>query len=151
MMDEFLEDRLVAGEEVLANAEITKAIYWPSIAVLVISVLFFVFVASNLGILFLVVSALMAGYAAARRKVLLLVLTNKRVLVRYGLLQMDIVDLHFDKLESIELEQMPTGMMMGYSRVVIMGTGNRYISIPYVSNGRKIRKAYNEIVLKDKD
>ena len=77
----------------------------------------------------------------------MLVLTNKRVLVRYGLLQMEVVDIRFNKIESVELERMPTGMMMGYATIVIMGTGNRYISIPYVANGRRIRRAYNEMVL----
>ena len=145
----FIQDRLVEGEEILNVAEISPYIYWQSIAVTIIAVLFY-FLAPNLGIYLLFVAGLTALYAAARKAILLLVLTNKRILARYGLLQMDVVDLHFDKLESIELEQMPTGMIMGYHRVAIQGTGNRYISIPYVMNAPKIRKSYNEIVLKDK-
>lgn len=143
----FIEERLIEGEEVIAEAEIHNGIFWQSGAVFLLSLLFFIFVAPQLGMLLFVVTLIMAGVAYARKVVLLLVLTNKRVLVRYGIFQMDVVDLHFDKLESIELERMPTGMAMGYSRVAIQGTGNRYISIPYVSNGAEIRKAYNEIVL----
>lgn len=147
--EDFLEDRLVKGEEVVKQAVIHGAIFWQAIGVFVLSLLTGAFVAYQLGILLLVVSGLMALYAYARSVVMMLVLTNKRVLVRYGLLQMDVVDIRFNKIESIELERMPTGMIMGYSNVVIMGTGNRYISIPYVANGRAIRKAYNEMVLED--
>lgn len=147
----FIEGRLVKGEEVVKSAVIHKAIFWQSIAVLIFAVLVGLFLARELGILLLIVAGLMALYAHARRVVLTFVLTNKRVLVRYGLLQMDVVDIRFDKIESIELERMPTGMMMGYANVVVMGTGNRYISIPYVANGRAIRKAYNDMTLGDEE
>ena len=145
--DDFLEERLVKGEKQVASAIIHPAIFWQSIAVLVLAIIVGLFVVMELGILLLVVAALMMAYAAARRQVMMLVLTNKRVLVRYGLLQMEVVDIRFNKIESVELERMPTGMMMGYATIVIMGTGNRYISIPYVANGRRIRRAYNEMVL----
>jgi hypothetical protein len=36
---------------------------------------------------------------------------------------------------------------MGYSNVVLMGTGSRFIVIPYVANGVAVRRAYNEAVL----
>jgi hypothetical protein len=77
----------------------------------------------------------------------MLVVTNKRVLARYGLLQVDVVDIHFDKIESMELERMLPGYIMGYSNIVVMGTGNRFIVIPYVANGIQLRRAYNERVL----
>lgn len=144
---QFIEDRLVRGEELIESAFIHQGIYWHAIAVLILALIVGMFVVSELGILLLVVSAIMVSFAYARRTVYTLVLTNKRVLVRYGLLQMDVVDIHFDKIESIELERMLPGMIMGYSNVVVMGTGNRYICVPYVSNGPAIRKAYNEIVL----
>lgn len=149
MLDEFLEDRLIKGEKVVQSAVISNAIYWQSAAVFILAVLVGLFIVKELGILLLIVALLMGTYALARQKIYMLVLTDKRVLVRYGLLQMDVVDIHFDKIESVELERMPTGMMFGYANVVVMGTGNRYIVIPYVANGRAIRKAYNEMVLSE--
>ncbi|MCB1532502.1 MAG: PH domain-containing protein [Alphaproteobacteria bacterium] len=149
--EDFIKERLVEGEKVVARAVIHPAIFWQAGAVLVVGILFGLMVAKQLGILLIVVAGLMAMYAQARRMVYMLVLTDKRVLVRYGLLQMDVVDIRFDKIESVELERMPPGMAFGYSNVVVMGTGNRYIVIPYVANGPQIRKAYNEMVLNDED
>ena len=52
-----------------------------------------------------------------------------------------------ETVESVELERMLPGFLMGYANIVIMGTGNRYIVIPFVGNPRRLRKAYNEQVL----
>lgn len=142
-----IEGRLVAGEEVLAVSRVSNGIYWKSIAVFVLGLLFAVFVAARLGALLFVVSALMFVYAYLRKNVLLCVLTTKRVMARAGIIKVDMVDIRFDKIESIELEQMLTGYAMGYANLVVTGTGNRYINVPYVANGVIVRRAFSEIVL----
>lgn len=144
------EERLLTGETVVAQAIIHEGIFWQAAAVFLLSIIVSLFVVMELGVLLAVVSVIMAIYAIIRKEILMLVLTNKRILVRYGMLQIDVVDIHFDKIESLELERMLTGYVMGYSNIVIMGTGQRYIVIPYVANGVEIRRAYNELVLADK-
>ena len=145
--DEVITERLLTGETVVRTAIISNYIYWHSVAVFILALLVAVFIAAPLGALLGGVSVLLAIYAILRKEILMLVVTNKRILVRYGILQVDVVDLHFDKVESIELERMITGYLMGYANVVIMGTGNRYIVIPFVHNAIDIRRAYNEQVL----
>lgn len=146
-----VRERLVKGEEVLAHSEIHLGIYWKPVVVLILGVLVAIFVAKELGILLLVVGLLFAGYNYLRTSILLAVVTNKRLMTRYGILMVDVVDIHFDKIESIELERMLPGYLMGYSNLVVMGTGNRLLVIPYVANGPALRRAYNETVLADKD
>lgn len=146
-----VDDLLVSGETIIERAVIHDGIYWQSIAVLLISVTVGLFIAVELGMLLAVVALLMFAYATLRKEILLLVLTNKRILVRYGILQVDVVDIRFDKIESIELERMATGYLMGYSNVVVMGTGNRYIVIPYVANGNEIRSGFNRLTLVEED
>ncbi|MCF8495163.1 MAG: PH domain-containing protein [Alphaproteobacteria bacterium] len=145
-----VEERLVSGEIVLERAVIHPGIYWQSIAVLILAMFFGLFIAVELGIMLAFVALLMAFYAGLVQSILVLVMTNKRVLTRYGLLQVDVVDIHFDKIESIELERMLPGYLMGYANVLISGTGNRLIRIPYVANGPALRRAYNEQVLGNK-
>jgi hypothetical protein len=140
-------ERLVEGERIVSTAQIHPGIYWKAVAVFIVSLLVLAFIAPELGLFLALVAALMAAYASARRKVLMLAVTDRRILVRYGLLQVEVVDIHFDKIESIELERMITGYLMGYANIVIMGTGNRLIVIPYVANGVEIRRAYNEMTL----
>ncbi len=145
------EERLLPGEVIVQSALIHDGIFWHAAAVFIIAGLVAVLLALELGIFLAVVAVLMAVYAIIKKEILMLVVTNKRLLVRYGMLQVDVVDIHFDKIESVELERMLPGYIMGYSNVVVMGTGNRYMVIPYVANGVQIRRAYNEAVLVDKD
>jgi Bacterial membrane flanked domain. len=147
-LDQTIQERLVPGENIVASARIHPGIYWQSAAVLFFAVLVYLFIVKELGFLLVAVALLMALYETIKKNILMLVVTNKRVLARYGILQVDVVDMHFDKIESIEMERMPPGYLMGYANVVLMGTGNRHIVIPYVANAAELRRAYNEQVLK---
>lgn len=144
---EFLRERLLNDERVIARAVISDGIFWRAAAVFILAIIVALFVALPLGALLAFVSVIMAIYAIIMKEILFLAVTNKRILVRYGLLQVDVVDIHFDKVESVELDRMLSGFIMNYAAVVIMGTGNRYIRLPYVSNGIEIRRAYNEMTL----
>lgn len=145
------EERLLPGEIIVESAVIHNGIFWQAAAVFILALLVAIFVVKELGILLAVTAVIMGIYAIIKKEILMLVVTNKRILARYGLLQVEVVDIHFDKLESMELERMLPGYIMGYSNVVLMGTGNRYIVIPYVANGVALRRAYNEQVLVGKD
>ena len=141
-----LESILMPDETLVAVGRVHWAIYWQSVAVLIFA--FFVsLMAVELGILFGIVGVLMLIHSVQTKHFLLLALTDKRVLTRYGLLQMEVVDMRFSKVESIELERMLPGVLLGYANVVIMGVGQRYFRIPYIDNAVDFRRAYNEIVL----
>ena len=146
--EDALQDVLTKGEEIVAEAYISRGIYWQTIVVLVVSVILGIYV-FPLGVLLAVTGILMLIYNTLRKEILMLVMTNKRLLMRYGILQIDVVDMRFDKVESIELERMLPGYMMGYANIVISGTGQRYVTIPYVGNARRFRRAYNDLVFAD--
>lgn len=46
---------------------------------------------------------------------------------------------------------MPPGQIFGYANVIIMGTGRRYIRIPFVGNAIEFRRMYDELSLKRED
>jgi hypothetical protein len=144
---ELVSERLIKGEEIIVNGVVSNGIYWKAIAVFIFAVILAIFFAFELGVFFALVAVLTAIYAIIMKEILTLVVTNKRILVRYGILQVDIVDIHFDKVESVELARMLPGYLLGYSNVVIMGTGSRVIVMPYFENGVEIRRAFNEMTL----
>lgn len=146
--DQEIEKVLVKGEEVLLRAELHGALYWKSVAVLIFAVMLG-FVVPTLGILLGVAGGIMLIIAVLTQHFLLLAVTNKRVLARYGLLQMDVVDIRLSKIESIDLERMLPGHIFGYANVVVMGTGQRLIRVPYIGNADEFRRFYNEMVLFD--
>jgi hypothetical protein len=143
-----VSEMLVKGEEIVSEAVIHPGIYWRTVAVFILAILTSLFV-FELGLLLLVVSIAMFIHVTVKKSLLMLIVTNKRVLVRYGILQVDVVDMRFSKIESLELERMLPGYLMGYANIVLMGTGNRYVVIPFVGNAVELRRAYNKITLVD--
>lgn len=139
---------LVDGEELVVEAKIHWAIYWKAVAVFILAVIVGLII-FELGVLLAVSAFVMFVHATLRKEILMLVLTNKRVLLRYGILQVDVVDMRFSKIESVELERMLPGYLLGYANVVLMGTGQRYVGIPYVGNAVEFRRAYNKLTLED--
>ncbi len=145
--DQELARMLVSGEEIILRARLHGAIYWKSVAVLVLGLVVGIFLAPVLGIMFGIFGAVMLCVAILTQHYLLLAVTNKRILARYGLLQMDVVDIRLSKVESIDLERMLTGHLFGYASVVVMGTGQRVIRVPFIANADAFRRYYNEMVL----
>ncbi len=141
---------LVKGEELLLQAQIHPAIYWKPVAVLIFALLLALKV-PTLGALLGVAGLMMLATATLTKHFLLLALTNKRVLSRYGILQVDVVGIAFSKIESIETERMLPGQIFNYATVVIMGTGNRMIRIPFIGNATEFRRAYDEVTLKSEE
>ncbi len=141
-----LKKMLVTGEEVILRARLHNAIYWKSVAVLLLAVLF-IFIIPPFALIFSIVGIFMLCVSILTQHYLLLAITNKRVLARYGLLQMDVVDIRLSKIESIDLERMLPGHIFGYASVVVAGTGQRLMRVPYIANAESFRRYYNEMVL----
>ncbi len=146
--DQEIEKILVKDEEVILRAELHGAIYWKPIAVLIFAFLIGIFI-QQLGIMLGIVGIVMLCISILTKHFLLLAVTNKRVLARYGLLQMDVVDIRLSQIESIDLEHMLPGHIFGYANVVVMGVGQRIIRVPYIRNSTEFRRYYNEMVLAD--
>lgn len=64
-----------------------------------------------------------------------LVLTNKKVMVRIGFLTRDWIQMSFDKIENVYLEEPIFGRYLGYSTVIVSGIGSGTIAVPYVRKG----------------
>jgi hypothetical protein len=143
--DATIKDMLVEGEKVVFWGQVHWGIYWKAAAVIAFGLLVMLFLVFELGVILLIAGALMAAHAVLKKSILLLVLTDRRLLVRYGLLQVDVVEMKFKAIESIELGRMLPGFLMGYANVIVMGVGQRFIVIPYIANGPQFRKKFNEL------
>lgn len=146
--DLYVESLLLKGEKIIVNCDVHWGIYWKSGALIVLSLLVALFI-PQIGFILLLAGAFGLIHSYLMSRMLLLVLTNKRVLMRYGILQVDVVSMKFRNIESVELERMLPGFLMGYSNVIVMGIGQRYVAIPYLANGVTFRRAFNELTVED--
>lgn len=144
-----IEERLVGNETIIASSRVHNGIYLLPLSLAVLTLLIAIFIATQIAFIMLIATAMSAVTAFIRQKILLIVITDKRIFARRGLLQIEFTDIRHDKVESLETERMLLGYLLGYANLVIMGTGNRYISIPYIANAEDLRKHYNQLQYKD--
>lgn len=141
---------LQENETLLRAATIHKAIYWKGLAALFLG-LYLLFVVKNLGFFFLAVSAITLLIAFLTKHYLLLVVTDKRIFVRHGIIQLDTIQLHLSRIESIELERTILGRILGYATVLITGTGSRAVAVPFIADAEEFRKDVDKMLFKRED
>lgn len=142
--DPWLAGTLVEGERVLARGRIHTGIFWKGAALAVLGALVWIAFAPELGAILLVLAGLVLLGANFLRGYLRFVLTNRRVLARSGVIVSQNIALALDRVESIEIERMLPGVLMGYYDVVVTGTGSRAVRIPFIANAPAIRRAHDE-------
>lgn len=134
-------------EKILRIASIHPGIYWKAAAVGLMAVPLllspFLF---RLGVLLAVVAAIMATLATLYRGALMLVLTDKRVFLRHGILRVDMVQIRHSRIESVETERTIMGQILGYATVVITGTGSRVSAIPYIADALPFRNELDDMI-----
>jgi acyl-coenzyme A synthetase/AMP-(fatty) acid ligase len=75
------------------------------------------------GIALLVCGVLVILMGMARRNATEMALTNRRVLIKTGLVGRKTIELLLNKVESIEVSETVLGRMLGYGTIVVIGTG----------------------------
>ncbi len=74
------------------------------------------------------------------------VLTNKRVVVKEGIISRRSVEMNLSKIESINVDQTILGRILGYGTFTIIGSGGTRETFFYVSSHLKIRRTFQEVV-----
>ncbi|HLQ78859.1 MAG TPA: PH domain-containing protein [Terriglobia bacterium] len=93
----------------------------------------------------LIVAALIPLIAAAvRRSAPEYVITNKRVIMKTGLVQNQTEEMFLNKIESIGVDQSVSGRMLGYGTIVIRGTGGSWEPFVRVSAPLEFRRQIQE-------
>ena len=91
----------------------------------------------------LVVGVIIFFWPFVARRTTELVVTDKRVIAKVGLLSTTSVEIRFEKIESVRVVQGLIGRMLNYGDVVITGTGSTHDPIPDISSPRQFTMALN--------
>lgn len=133
------------GENLVRVARIHWGIYWKGFAVLALSLVLMLKV-FNLGAFFMIVAAITLGLAYLTKHYMLLMLTDKRMVVRHGILNLETVQMHFNRIESVEVFRPPIGRLLGYATVVITGTGSRVTGVPFIADADAFRSDIDRLM-----
>lgn len=77
----------------------------------------------TVGVAALLGAAIALGAGAIKRSATVMVLTNKRIIVKSGIATRRTIELLLSKIESIVVEEPAIGRVLGYGTVIIRGTG----------------------------
>lgn len=138
---------LTEDENLISVAIIHQAIYWKGVVITIIGLLMLPFFLQNLGFFLMFVGIIMIFMSNMTRKYLLLAASDKRIFIRSGIAYTDMIELRYQQVESIELGVTPIGQIFGYGSVIVTGTGQRRVMVPFVKNAIGFRKAVNDTLV----
>lgn len=139
--------KLQNDETLLSMSVIHPAIYWKGVVLLIFAILIMPTFAFNLGCFLIFVAAVILSLAWLTRRYLILAATDKRIIVRSGVLYADMIELRYTQVESVELGITPIGQICGYGSVIVTGTGTRRIIVPFITNALTFRNKVNDILV----
>jgi uncharacterized membrane protein YdbT with pleckstrin-like domain len=73
-------------------------------------------------------------------------ITNKRVVIKTGLISRETVEMNLSKIESVNVDQSIMGRILGYGTITIIGTGGTKEVFTQIANPIQFRKSFQELV-----
>jgi uncharacterized membrane protein YdbT with pleckstrin-like domain len=102
----YVESNLISGEEIVYRARYNWTIYLPGIILSIAIIGIFMLIA-----------------AWIKQKTDEFAVTNKRVVIKTGLISRKTLEMNLAKIETIGVDQGIFGRMLGYGTITVVGTG----------------------------
>ena len=124
----YVEDNLISGETILYRTRVHWwVLFWPSFAAAWLCLLSLPLLADSsttgIGLFLLITAVATLALAIVFRTATEIAVTNRRVLIKSGVLKRKTLELLLSKIESIGVEESIFGRLLGYGTVVVRGTG----------------------------
>ena len=150
----YVEKSLAPGEEIKYSASVSLWRYWARFFIggfLIVSGISAFTAARNAGapVRVLSLSVLVLGlivfcWPFLVRKSTELVVTNKRLIVKRGLVSTHSIEIRFEKIETVRVNQGLIGKVFKYGDILVTGTGSTFDPIPAISHPVEFRTALNQ-------
>ena len=131
-MSSYVEGALVKGEQIVHTGHVSLWGLWHLIAVGVLLLPVF-----GIGLIFLAITYI-------RYKSTELAVTTKRIIVKYGFIRRQTIEINLNKAESIQVDQGILGRLFDFGTLVISGTGTSHAPLTGISEPMAFRKAFIE-------
>ncbi|MDK6075568.1 PH domain-containing protein [Massilia varians] len=133
-MGSYVNRNLGADEKVVYEAQVSWASQW----FLILLGLLTIGLGPGLGLIFWAI-------AFINVKTTELVITNKRVIAKFGLISRKTVELKNSKVESVQVDQSIMGRVLNFGSIVVAGAGGPQAPIPNISAPLQFRSKLNEM------
>jgi len=72
-------------------------------------------------------------------------ITNKRVIIKVGLISRRTLEMNLSKIESVNVSQSILGRLLGYGTIVVVGTGGTREPFAAITDPLAFRKKFQEL------
>jgi len=131
-MGSYVNRNLASDEQVVYEAKVSWASQWLLILLGLGTIMM------GIGIVFLLVAVINVLTTE-------LVITNKRVIAKFGLISRKTVELKNSKVESVQVDQSIMGRLLNFGSIVVSGAGGPQAPIPNISAPLQFRSKLNEM------
>jgi len=145
----YVHNNLIQGETVLHQARLHWFIYVPSAVCLLVGIGILIAGAEGaqaLGMVFILASAWLGLKALIAVWSVEMAITNKRVIVKTGLISRSTLELNHAKIESYQVDQSILGRLLGFGDLIIVGTGATHEPIRMIDDPLLFRRKAIEIM-----
>lgn len=155
-MSDYVDSVLASGESVIYRAAISRwkyfASYFFGVVLIVIGVaaVFFTYFGTDnatriAGGIPLVLGLATVLSAILRRRTTELVLTDRRIIAKRGIMSRETVEMNLTKVESLHVSQGIMGRILNYGDVAVVGTGASLEPLRGVSRPLELRRKLGEL------
>jgi uncharacterized membrane protein YdbT with pleckstrin-like domain len=92
----------------------------------------------------LIVGICLLAWPLIARRSTELVITDKRLIAKFGVLSTQSIEIRFDKIESVRVNQGLMGRILNFGDIVVTGTGSTFDPIRHIASAMKFRAALNQ-------
>jgi len=133
-----VQDMLLPEERIVHIATMSAGIYWKGIVMLLFALVGF-FYGLWMGLYLAAIGLVLLGLSYTTKKYLVFAATDHRVLIRSGIINLEVVQLRYPQIETIEVFYTPPGLLFGYGNILLTGTGDSRWIIPFVRDAADFR------------
>jgi uncharacterized membrane protein YdbT with pleckstrin-like domain len=144
----YVDKNLISDETVTYRARLHWSVLLGPGIIATVFVFAGVFIATQsvilLGFGFMVLGVMPLISALIRRSAAEFAVTNKRVILKTGVIQRRTTEMFLGKIESIGIEQTILGRMLGYGSIVVHGTGGSSEPFDFIAPALEFRRQVQE-------
>jgi uncharacterized membrane protein YdbT with pleckstrin-like domain len=144
----YVQSVLQPGEQVRHTAKLHWIMYWPGLAFLLAAAVafglaetraggntFWMYLAGVLAIIALIF-LLREWFIQWTTEI---AVTDRRIIYKEGFIRRSTVEMHMDKVESVDVEQTIVGRIVGYGTVTVKGVGTGFEPLPMIAAPLELR------------
>jgi uncharacterized membrane protein YdbT with pleckstrin-like domain len=148
----YIQKNLMANESIVYSTKLNWTLYIKPLVIVLIGIVLFTesahsingFILYGIGIIFLLTGVFSFVLTYFKIKTFEFAVTNKRVLIKHGILKTQSFEIMLNKVEAIYVEQNIIDRIVKSGTIIIKGTGGSQNPLRNVDNPFQFRIAVNE-------